>query len=69
MGARCQALTLAAPWDGSVMLGSAFGLMEAGFTALLGCPGALFLQVLKAMRKAASDATLLNDAIYGGFLI
>lgn len=52
-----------------MMLGSAFGLMEAGFTALQGCPGALFLQVSKAMRKAASDATLLNDAIYGGFLI
>lgn len=69
MGVHCQALTLAASQDGSVMLGSVFGLMEAGFTALRGCSGALLLQVLKAMRKAASDATLLNDAIYGGFFI
>lgn len=69
MGAHCPALALAAPRDGSVMLGSVFGLMEAGFTALQGSSGALLLQVLKATRKAVSDATLVNDAIYGGFFI
>lgn len=33
------------------------------------CAGALFLQALKEMRKAAGNVTLFNSAIYNGFFI
>lgn len=51
------------------MLGSVFGLTRLDLLLCRVFSGALFLQVLKAMREAASDATLFNDAIYGGFFI